>query len=120
MRGQEIIKQLQGSAVIDHPFVRWWRPENDFFDYDLVERFRSSLGVDEEFGGFELLSMAEMWTELKRVAGERVSHYRKTRSGDLIEWQHLEADGMRVDTLPYSAESMITIFDAETHDNPLC
>ncbi|HAD03328.1 MAG: hypothetical protein A2091_13390 [Desulfuromonadales bacterium GWD2_61_12] len=120
MRGLEILKELQNTALVNHPFVRWWRPENDFCDYDLVERFRSTLGSGEEFGGFELLTMQEMWDELKRITGERVSRYRKSQSGDMIEWRHLEVDGMRVDVLPYSAETMIAIFDAETRDNPVC
>lgn len=120
MRGPEMLKELQGKVDTNHPFVRWWRPENDFCDYDLVERFRATLGSGEEFGGFELLTMREMWDEVKRVTGERVSRCRKSRSGEMIEWRHLEVDGMRVDVLPYAAETMIAIYDAETRDNPIC
>lgn len=120
MRGLEIMRQLSEETVADHPFIRWWRPENDFVDYDLVAEFRTDLGKEEDYGGFELLTMQEMWDELKRVAGDRVSHYRKTISGDVIEWQHLEANGMQTDLFPYTAEAMLTIYDAETADNPLC
>lgn len=120
MRGRELMNRLHGQAVVDHPFIRWWRIENDFLDYDLVERFRSRLAKDEEFGGFDLLTMDEMWTELKRVTGERVCRCHMSRSGEMIEWQHLEADGMHTDMLPYTAETMLTIYDAETRDNPLC
>lgn len=120
MLGQEILRELEGKADTNHPFVRWWRRENDFCDYDLVERFRTTLDSGEEFGGFELLTMREMWDELKRVAGERVSRASKSRKGDVIEWRHLEVEGMRVDELPFSAAAMIAIYDAETRDNPIC
>lgn len=120
MRGQEILKELQGRASSGHSFVRWWRPENDFCDYDLIERFRDALTSDEEFGGFELLTVKEMWDELQRVSGGRVTRGHKSRGGNIIEWRHLEVDGMRVDVLPYTAESMLAIYDAETRGNPIC
>jgi len=120
MRGLELMRRLEGEAATDHPFIRWWRPENDFLDYDLLDHFRSSLGKEDEYGGFELLTMNEMWNELRRVAGDRVEHYRTTKRGDVIEWRHLEMNGMMTDIFPYTADAMLTIYDAETRDNPVC
>lgn len=119
MKGIEIEQNLTEQVRPQHCFVRWWRKENDFLDYDLIDHFRSTVGSDEEIGGFELLTMDEMWSEVKRVAGERVIRYRDNGM-DFIEWLPLDGMQMHTEVLPYSAETLQRIFDVETDDNPIC
>lgn len=118
MKGEEIRRVMQEQLAPKHCFVRWWRKENDFLDYDLIDRFQQSMSPEDEIGGFDLLTMDEMWEEVKRVAGERVIHYRDNGM-DFIEWLPVSGMQMQTEILPYSAESLQTIFDAETEDNPI-
>lgn len=118
MRRNEIQQMLETQMSPQHRFVRWWRSENDFFDYELIDRFQNSLTGEEEIGGFELLTMDEMWDEVKRVAGERVIHYRDGGS-DFVEWLPLNGTQMHTEIHPYSAETLQMIFDAETDDNAM-
>lgn len=118
MRGTEIIKTLNDRRTMDHRFVKWWRKESDFLDYDLIDRFVANLSKDEEIGGIDFLTMDEMLREVKRVTGNRVNILHG-QSGDSIEWVHLGKSGERTQVCTYSPESLITIFDVETHGNPV-
>lgn len=119
MSSFEIRKQLAKELRPEHRFVRWWRRENDFLDYDLVDRFQEELAGDEEIGGVELLTREEMWNELARISDARVSIQHSSTRGTVIEWVHRDATGTRTELLPYSDESVLEIFDAETGGNPV-
>lgn len=89
----------------------------DFFDYDLIERFKENAGANKELGGIDLLTMDEMWDELKRIAGARVKLVHTT-SGDSVEWMHKGKIGTKTQTCTYTPETLMTIFDVETKGNP--
>lgn len=120
MKGTDIRHLLEEQMQPQHRFVRWWRKENDFLDYDLVERFRGDLDDNDEIGGVELLTFDEMWRELKRVGGERIRHGHDRRRGEVVEWIHEEGGQNRTEVYPYTAEAILDIYDAETRDNPVC
>lgn len=67
MRESEIIKQLDERRDESHRFVKWWRKEQDFLDIDLIERFEENASGYAEMAGFELLTLDDMWKELKRL-----------------------------------------------------
>ena len=81
MKGSEIVSTLKQQARADHLFVKWWRKEEDFLDYDLIDRFLEQATKDEEIGGLQLLTMNEMRDEVKRVGGTRVKFIHEP-SGD--------------------------------------
>lgn len=120
MTGHEVLKEMR-VAGSERCFVKWWRKENDFVDYELVETFLANLEPDHQFGGFELLTMQEMWQELHRLVPNRVTVDRR-RGEPVIRWRHMaEEDGtMREDIFPYNALSMMTVFDGETRGDTLC
>ncbi len=118
MRGTEIIKTLDERRRRDHQFVKWWRKEEDFLDYDLIDRFVENVSTGDEIGGVELLTMDEMWGELKRVSGGRVKISHGV-SGDNVEWVHSGKSGRHTDICPYIPETLLTIYDVETHGNPV-
>ena len=119
MTGTEIRTQFAGELPAACRFVRWWRRENDFVDYDLAERFRANLSDTEELGGVECVSHEELWQELQRLCGERLSVQHSSRSGTVISWARRDATGLTVTEPPYSDESLLEIFDAETGGNPI-
>jgi hypothetical protein len=118
MKGREIVATLKEQARADHRFVKWWRKEEDFLDFDLIDRFLEHATADEEIGGLQLLTMNEMQEEVKRVGGTRVKFIHEA-SGDKIEWVHLAKEGVRTQVCAYTPEALLTIFDVETHGNPV-
>jgi hypothetical protein len=112
------MKALDDRRTDSHRFVRWWRKENDFLDYDLIDRFVANGSLDEEIGGIDLLTMDDMWHIVKKVGGTRVKLLHE-KIGDRIEWVHRGKDGLRTDTCAYTPETLITILDVETHGNPV-
>jgi hypothetical protein len=118
MIGREILDVLKERRTDEHRFVRWCRKENDFLDYDLIDRFESNLSSSEEIGGVDLLTMDDMWGELKRVGGTRVTLVHDT-AGDKVEWVHEGKGGMRKEVCAYCPETLLQIYDVETRGNPV-
>jgi len=118
MRGQEIITILQDKRNEKDCFVKWWRKEEDFLDYDLVDRFMANFSGAEEIGGISLLNMDEMWEELKRIGGTRVVLLHDA-GGDKVRWVHKGKNGITTEICPYTAETLMAIFDTETKGNPV-
>jgi hypothetical protein len=118
MKGREIVTTINQQATADHRFVKWWRKEEDFLDYDLINNFLEHATSDEEIGGLQLLTMNEMQDEVKRVGGTRVKFIHEP-SGDKIEWVHRGKEGVRTQVCAYTPEALLTIFDVETHGNPV-
>ena len=118
MRESEILKMIGERRNENHHFVKWWRKEDDFLDYELVEKFIENAGSNKELEGIELLTMEEMWNELKRIAGTRVKLMHDT-SGDSVEWVHKGKAGTKTQVCTYTPETLMTIFDVETKGNPV-
>lgn len=118
MRGYEIYSTLDKLRTDEHFFVKWWRKENDFADYDLIDRFRMNADHAEEIEGFDLLTMDEMWDAVKRIAGNRVKLV-KDQKGEMLEWNRPAKEGMRTEVCAYTPEAVMHIFDVETRGNPV-
>lgn len=118
MRGYEIATTLKERRAPDHQFVRWWRKEEDFLDYDLIDRFLENLSSNDDLGGVDLLTMEDLWGELQRVAGERVKLVHE-KTGDKVEWVHKGKSGVHEEVCVYCPETLMTIYDVETRGNPV-
>jgi hypothetical protein len=70
MTGYELKQSLMNKDADSRCFINWWRKENDFADYELIDRFLENLTPEREFEVFELLSMDDMYKELKRHASK--------------------------------------------------
>ena len=116
MKGYEITRELKERRSGSDTFIKWWRKENDFLDYDLIDRYVSNFKDSEEISGFELLSFDDMWHEVKRICGDRI-----TRTGsdgsEQISWQ--PPGGKQVQECPFTPQSLINIYDRETKGNPV-
>jgi hypothetical protein len=118
VRGREILKTINERRTAEDRFVRWWRKEEDFLDYDLIDRFVANSTGNEEIGGIDLLTMDEMWKLVKNVGGSRIRLVHTT-SGDTVEWVHEGKRGVKTEVCAYTPETLMTIFDVETHGNPV-
>ncbi len=111
MTGNEVIKQLAERRKEGQVFIRWWRKEEDWLDLDLIDRFVENAKPDEEIGGFDLLSMDEMWEQVQKVGSSRVERTKK-RGEEVIVWQKTVGEEL---VCPFTPESLLQIFDVETH-----
>jgi len=120
MQGYELVKQVkqEASAHPDRVFIKWWRNEEDFIDFDLVTRFLENLKNSTTIGGFELIDQEEMWRTVEGRCQGRVSKER--RDGDwVLRWTPPEGTEVeeKLDEYPYTPESLLKILDAETDYN---
>ena len=120
MTGYELRQTLENNATDSRCFIKWWRKENDFADYELVGEFLDHLTPEREFEGFDLLTMDDMYKELKRQAPERI-WVELGKEKKPLHWQHLGSDGnIREDTYRYSPQVLMALFEGETHGDTLC
>ncbi len=113
MTGFEIVKQLKAEQKGHHKFIKWWRIENDFVDYQLIEDFIDGVEQGQEIAGYELLDVEQMWADLQRLVPQRVT--REERDGQqLVTWARPGKDDQ---VCPFIAKSLMTIFDCETRGN---
>ncbi|GAM11088.1 hypothetical protein OR1_03397 [Geobacter sp. OR-1] len=119
MKGLDVRSVVTDSVTSEHRFVRWWRKENDFVDYDLLDRFLENLSPNEEIGGIELLTMDQMLNEVKRITGNRLTVTHR-ESGDALKWVHEGKTGEQTKECILTPEMLLNIYDTETRGNPIC
>jgi len=120
MTGYEIRQKLMDADSGERCFIKWWRKENDFADYELLEHFLQQVEPEQTFEGYELLSMEQMWRELKNIDPQNIWMEHK-KDGEVLHWQHYDSDGrVREDVYRYSPEVLMAIFDQETQGDTLC
>ena len=114
MTSYELKKALKEQLRPEHRFIKVWRKEEDFLDFDLIDRFLANYRDDQSIDGFELVTMDEMWDYIRQVAGSKVN--RSVKEGkDVVLWS--DKDALVTKEMPFDPESLITIFDAETEDS---
>ncbi len=113
MTGKEIVSQIRAQRGPEDVFIKWWRREEDWLDYDLINRFVANVQEDETIDGFELVGVDELWEEVRRLAGKRVE--KVERGGeDLLLWERKEGDKREC---LFTPENLLDLFDAETGGN---
>lgn len=117
MKESEAVQLIADRRTEHHHFVKWWRKEEDFLDYELISSFIENAAANREIGGIELLTLDDMWNDLKRVGARvRLLHHPE---GTKIEWLHEGRSGTSTKVCDYTPQSLMTIFDVETKGNPV-
>ena len=117
MRANQIITELQQGKERGKEFIKWWRRENDFTDYELLDNFIKTAAMKHEIDSYQLLDSDEMWDLLKRWKPTGL-HRHTSNKTDNIEWQHQNKDGQQQTYVcRYNAHNIMSIFDTETRDN---
>jgi hypothetical protein len=120
MQGYELVKEIEKerSAHADRIFIKWWRKEEDYIDFDLATRFLETLNYASEISGFELIDQAAMWKVVESRSNGRVTKVQ--RDG---RWVVLWSPPKGVETeltcteCDYTPETLLRILDAETNGN---
>jgi len=120
MQGYELVKQIEKEKGVhaDRVFIKWWRKEEDFVDFDLVARFLQNLNYSAEIGGFDLIDQDEMWRTVESRCKGRVS--KEQRNGEwVLRWTAPRGAevGDKLTEYPYTPESLLKILDLETDYN---
>lgn len=111
--------ELEQAKDQGKDFIKWWRKENDFADYELIDHYLATVESKQEIENFELLGKDEMWDVLKRWKPTGLRRTKSTK-GDKIEWRHMGKDGhMHTYNCPYNAHNIMSIFDAETRGDTI-
>jgi hypothetical protein len=113
MTGREIVEQINAQRSAEDAFIKWWRREEDWLDYDLIDRFVANVQEDETIDGFELVGVDEIWEELRRLSGKRVEKV-KRGGEELLIWQR--ENGEKRECL-FTPQNLLDLFDAETGGN---
>jgi hypothetical protein len=110
MEASELLEKIEAQRREGDQFIRWWRKENDFVDYELIDRFLQRFDDSQVPDGFELLDIETMWQKLKDRVGERVVR-EKHKQGEMIVWTRPDR---QAETCVFNAETIMAIFDEET------
>lgn len=119
MRTRQIIDGLRQGKTEGKEFIKWWRKENDFSDYELLDNFLNNQEMPGEIENYELLDNEQMWEVLKRYSHSGLRRNRSNKS-DQIEWRQQTQMGQKLYTCPYNAHNIMSIFNAETKDTTVC
>ena len=119
MKEFQIRRDLELGLQQGKEFIKWIRKENDFVDFDLIDRFLKMAESNYEIADFELLHKDEMWKILKDCKPSGLRRSRSTK-GEKIEWRHQGKDGREhTYSCPYTAKAIMSIFDTETGGDTL-
>ncbi|GFO67710.1 hypothetical protein GMLC_12890 [Geomonas limicola] len=120
MQGYELVKAIENEKKThaDRIFIKWWRNEEDFIDFDLVSRFLDNLNYSSQISGFELIDQDEMWKTVERRSNGKAK--KVERDGEYkVLWtppKHGETE-ITCTECPYTPDTLLKILDAETNDN---
>ncbi len=112
MDGSQLREQISRERRPDQQFIKWWRREHDFMNFELIDQFTRKLDAEDIkwLEGYELLNMDALWTELeKRAPG---SALRQKRRGQEVIVRNPGRPEENV--FPLTPEVLMNIFDEET------
>jgi|GEM_PF-1671351 len=120
MQGYELAKKVrqERSAHPDRVFIKWWRNEQDFIDFDLAARFLDRVDYGAEIAGFQLIDQEEMWRTIEKRCGGRAN--KVLRNGTfVVMWTPPEGAELdeRLPEYPFTPEALLKILDVETDYN---
>ncbi len=113
MRSNKITSELEQGKKQGKEFIRWWRKEDEFVDFELIDCYLER-DKPSEIENFELLATDEIWQVLKTWKASGLTRI-KSSQGETIEWQQAGKDGeQHTYTCPYNTHNLMSIFDTET------
>jgi len=122
MEGYELLKKIrqERGAHPDRIFIKWWRREEDWIDFDLVSRFLDTVDYGADIGGYELIDQEEMFQTIERRCNGRISKVQGENGAWVLLYTppaNVELDEKILPEYPYTPESLLKILDIETECN---
>ncbi|OGU12765.1 MAG: hypothetical protein A2075_05255 [Geobacteraceae bacterium GWC2_58_44] len=120
MQGHELVKKIQKDSTA-HPeriFIKWWRKEEDYIDFDLVARFLENLNYGTEISGYDLIDQEEMWRTIERRCNGRASKVQRD-GRTVVLWNPPKGAEVeeRLPEYPDTPETLLKILDVESNYN---
>jgi hypothetical protein len=114
MNGSELLHSLEKQRGAQHHFMKWWREDKDVPTIELLDTFLDRAKVGDQFSGFKLLDMEEMWEIVRQRCAGRAERA-VCNNKEVLVWERAAQTGgpQRVTSL-FSPESLIKVFDLET------
>jgi hypothetical protein len=120
MQGYELVKEIEKERIAhsERIFIKWWRKEEDYIDFDLVTRFLENLNYASEISGFELIDQDQMWRAVESRARGKVTKVLKDGQW-MVLWSPPKSGENEITCTecPYTPDTLLKILDAETNDN---
>lgn len=113
MKGEEIARKIAEGKKNGAQFISWWRREQDWLEFELIDNFLRDVKPDEEIEGYSLVGMDGALEHVRNLAGDRV----KIREGDTGTYIFWRRPNGRELTCPLTADSVIRIIDVESRGN---
>jgi hypothetical protein len=113
MTRSEVVEQIAARRKQKQFFIKTWETGQTFVDFDLIERFISTLGENRALEGFELLDMEQMWQALIELDPDKLQRV-KSGGSEVIEWLWQDQNGVEKKTVyPFTPAGIMTIIDDE-------
>jgi hypothetical protein len=120
MQGYELVKEIEKerNQHSDCVFIKWWRKEEDFIDFDLVARFLETLNYSSDISGFELINQDQMWKVVQSRSRGNVTKVQRDGRW-VVLWTPPAGSETEITCTecPYTPDTLLKILDAETNDN---
>jgi len=120
MQGYELVKGIEQERRThpDRIFIKWWRVEEDYIDFDLVARFLENLDYSVEIAGFELIDQDQMLGTVESLCKGRLTKMQRN-GGWVLHWTPPKGAELEeaLPEYPYTPETLLKILDAETNGN---
>jgi hypothetical protein len=113
MKGDELRDRIRRERRETDFFIKWWRREHDFMYFELIDDLLTQVTDDQEFEGYVLMTMEEMWEHLRKVEPAHLSREQRTH-GEVVVWKRQREGEERVEVCPFTPKNLMTIFDVET------
>jgi len=119
MTGYELMRKLMFTSTRDRCIIKWWRKTSDSADYELLDRFLQHLAPQDEFEGFELLRIDELWQELKQRNSTHV--WLEEQQGEpILHWQYADSNGrLKEEAYHCSDQGLMAFFRGESQGDVL-
>jgi hypothetical protein len=113
MKGNELRDRIRQERRETQFFIKWWRREHDFMYFELIDDLLAQVTDDQEFEGYVLMSMEEMWEHLQKIEPEHLSREQRTH-GEVVVWKREQEGEEKTEICPFTPKNLMTIFDVET------
>ena len=114
MEERDILMDVERQRTPRHQFIKWWRREHDFLNFELLDRFEENKEERIKWlEGFELLDTEQMWQELQHRFPQRVKREKRTK-GEFLVWHR---QGGQTRECFFTPENIMAVFDVETRGN---
>lgn len=112
MTGKDLLEVMKKTRTNEHRFIKWWRCSEHISAIELLDAFLDRAKAGDNFDGFTLLDMEEMWLLLSRKLPGQLT--RVIKGGyEVIVWERIDAGRIIAVSAPFEPGSLISLFETD-------